>query len=137
MGLKRTNRRLHIAQMADFDLTENSIRRLIVIIWRPLEHISARSSKTMGDKEKKSYGVPRQATRELLFGAIAAAQWSTTRPVEMRVCMYLADWPTKVALIVDQSEPTSIFRLYHTFNREGCFLEISHVIGWNWFLMLC
>ena len=62
-------------------------RRLIVIVWRPLKHISAPSSKTVGDREN-SFGVTCHLPRELPFGDVATAQWFTTRPVEVRVCMY-------------------------------------------------
>ena len=56
----------------------------MVIVWRPLEHISALSSKTETDRESVS-GVKCQAIRELPFGGIATAQWLTTRS---RVRMY-------------------------------------------------
>ena len=39
------------------------LRRLIVIVWRPLEHISASSSKTVGDTEKVFCGNMSGATR--------------------------------------------------------------------------
>ena len=65
--------------------------RLIVIVWRPFEHISARSFKTVGDREKVLV-VACKATRELPFGVIAAAQWLTTGPTEARVCV--CDLPT-------------------------------------------
>ena len=50
-------------------------RRLIVIVWRPQEHVSACSSKTVGDREKiKILVITCQARRELPLSTIAAVQ---------------------------------------------------------------
>ena len=109
-GLARTSRPTSFTATADTTSLASTGRPQIVIetaqycikhvqptqssnlatVWRPLEHISARSSKTFG-RERKIFGVTCQATRELPFGAKAAAHWSTTRPVEARVCMYPTD----------------------------------------------
>ena len=62
-----------------------------MIVWRPLEHISTRSSRVVGATGKNVSGVACQATHELPFGAIGAVQWLATRPVKARVCMYPAD----------------------------------------------
>ena len=48
-------------------------------------------------------GVICQATRDLPFGALTAAQWSTTRHVEAQICMYLADRQSNL-IAPDQSE---------------------------------
>ena len=82
-------RKTHFSTVSCPNLCQDVIR-LIVIIWRPLEHISAPSSKTVGDREK-SLRVACQVPRELPFSDIATAQWLTTRPVETRVCMYPTD----------------------------------------------
>ena len=63
-----------------------------MIVWRPWEQILARSSKTVGEREK-CLGLICLALRATLFGAIAAVQRLTTRPVEARVCMYPGDPP--------------------------------------------
>ena len=48
-----------------------------------------------GERERKMFRGSMSGTRKLPFGAIAAAQWLSTRPVagEVRVCMYLIDRP--------------------------------------------
>ena len=61
-----------------------------MFVWRLLKHISAPSSKRVGDI-KKCFWVTCQVLRELPFGDIVMAQWLTTRPVEPRVCMYLTN----------------------------------------------
>ena len=67
-------------------------RRLIVIVWRPLEHILTPSSKTT---EKFFRGNMSGSTWVTLpFGDIAMAQWLMTRPAETRVCMYPTDRST-------------------------------------------
>ena len=74
--------------------------------------------------EKNMMRVTCHATRKLPFGAIEAAQWLTTRPVEAGFCMYLADRPTK--LPPTNQNFSSIFRLsYYNPNKsahqlQGC-----------------
>ena len=72
----------------------------------PWAGYQTRSSKTVGDRENL-LRVTCQATRGLSFGAIAAAQWLTIRPVEARVREYPADRPTD-QIVPDQSELGSI-----------------------------
>ena len=62
-------------------------RCLIVIVWWPLEHISALDLKRWAT-EKKVCEATCQMPRELLFRDITMAQWLMTGPVEVRVCIY-------------------------------------------------
>ena len=55
-----------------------------MVVGRPLEHISALSSKTVGGREKV-FGVTCHVPGELPFTDMATVQWLTTRPVEARV----------------------------------------------------
>ena len=59
-----------------------NIKVSLVVSGDPLEHISANSSKTAGDRKKCL-----RVARDGPFGDIATAQWLTTTPVEVRVCM--------------------------------------------------
>ena len=69
-------------------------RHFTVIVWRPFEHISAHSSKTVDDREKVFLRVTCRTQRELPFGDMATAHRLTARPVEARVCIYPIDRPT-------------------------------------------
>ena len=62
----------------------------LVIVWRPLEHISAYSSKIV-DAREKVLSSQEMREFELPFGDIAAVQWLTTRPTEARVCVCPTD----------------------------------------------
>ena len=59
-----------------------------VIVWRPLDHISARVELMIaqnGGQQKKVFGDNMSSTGGLPFIAIATAQWLTMRPVKARL----------------------------------------------------
>ena len=96
-------------------------RRLIVIVWQPLEPISAPSSKTVGDREKV-FRITRHVPRELPFGDIATEQWLTARPVEAQVCMYPTNRPTDRLFLNDH-------KTRKRFDRFWSFKDCRKALG--------
>ena len=63
---------------------------LIVIVWRPLEHISAHGSKTVGERDK-CFLRNMSGYAQLRIVGIATVQWLMTRLEKAWVCMFPAD----------------------------------------------